>query len=79
MWKRGDASGPVRACACESAGIVRGVKEVFRMIEILIFIGIAVVGFIVFYVVNVIAIAWVHHPEGIIKAWKNKRKEKRRK
>jgi len=49
------------------------------MIEILIFIGIAAVGFIIFYVVNVIAIAWVHHPEGIIKAWKNKRKEKRRK
>lgn len=45
------------------------------MIEILILIGVIITVFVVFSIVTVIAIAWIHHPEGIIKAMKNRRRK----
>lgn len=40
----------------------------------LIMIGILAAGVLVFHAVMVMAIAWIHCPQGIIKAWREKRK-----
>lgn len=42
----------------------------------LIIIGVLLALFVLFFVVPIVAIAWCHHPEGIIKAYKNRRKNK---
>ena len=49
------------------------------MKELLIILGVLGVGvlvFIVFSIVAIVALAWCHHPEGIIKYYKNRRKKK---
>lgn len=43
---------------------------------LLIIIGVAVLAFLLFSAVAIIALAWCHHPEGIIKYYKNRRKKK---
>lgn len=45
----------------------------------LIFLGIGAVAFILFSAVAIVALAWCHHPEGIIKYYRNKRKERKKK
>ena len=45
------------------------------MKEILIIIGILILGFLLFSVIMIVAIAWCHHPEGIIKYYKNRSKK----
>lgn len=45
---------------------------------VLIFLGIGAVAFILFSVMMIVALAWCHHPEGIIKYYRNKRKEKKK-
>jgi hypothetical protein len=42
---------------------------------LLIIIGIVAFAFLLFSVIMVVALAWCHHPEGIIKAYKNRRKQ----
>ena len=44
---------------------------------VLIFLGIGAAAFILFSAVAIIALAWCHHPEGIIKYYKNRRKKKK--
>jgi len=46
------------------------------MKELLIILGIGALAFVVFWIVAIIALAWCHHPEGIIKYYKNRRKKK---
>ena len=46
------------------------------MKELLIILGIAGAAFILFSAVAIVALAWCHHPEGIIKYYKNRRKKK---
>ena len=46
------------------------------MKELLIFLGICAAAFIIFSIVAIVALAWCHHPEGIIKYYKNRRKKK---
>jgi hypothetical protein len=43
---------------------------------LLIIIGIVAFAFLLFSVIMVVALAWCHHPEGIIKYYKNRRKKK---
>lgn len=45
---------------------------------VLILLGIGAVAFILFSAVAIVALAWCHHPEGIIKYYRNKRKEKKK-
>ena len=45
---------------------------------VLIFLGIGALAFIAFSVIAIVALAWCHHPEGIIKYYRNKRKEKKK-
>ena len=48
------------------------------MKELLIILGIGAVAFILFSVMMIVGLAWCHHPEGIIKYYRNKRKEKKK-
>lgn len=43
---------------------------------LLIIIGIVAFAFLLFSVIMIVALAWCHHPEGIIKYYKNRRKKK---
>ncbi len=43
---------------------------------ILLLIGITAFAFLLFSLIMIIALAWCHHPEGIIKYYKNRSKRK---
>lgn len=45
------------------------------LIALVIILGVFLLIFIIGSVLMIVAIAWCHHPEGIIKAYKNRRKQ----
>ena len=42
---------------------------------LLIVIGVVAFAFLLFSAIMIIALAWCHHPEGIIRYYKNRRKK----